>query len=61
MRPAVGRIRGEPSGVASIVIGAQPPKDTSVIGVATLRRIATVDERYQSRNVEMPEVIGGNF
>jgi len=27
----------------------------------TLPRIATVDERYQSYNVEMAEVVGGNF
>jgi heparanase len=27
----------------------------------TLPRIATVDERYQSYNVEMAEVIGGEF
>lgn len=31
------------------------------IAPATLQRIATVDERYQSYNVEMAEVIGGNF
>jgi hypothetical protein len=31
------------------------------MAVATLPRIATVDERYQSYNVEMAEVIGGNF
>lgn len=29
--------------------------------VQTMPRIATVDERYQSYNVEMAEVIGGNF
>jgi hypothetical protein len=28
---------------------------------STMRRLATVDERYQSYNVEMAEVIGGNF
>ena len=28
---------------------------------ATLPRIASVDERYQSYDVEMAEVIGGNF
>jgi hypothetical protein len=32
-----------------------------MIPVATLHRIATIDERYQSYNVEMAEVIGGNF
>jgi hypothetical protein len=28
---------------------------------STMRRLATVDERYQPYNVEMAEVIGGNF
>jgi heparanase len=32
-----------------------------VIAPATLSRIATVDERFQSYNVEIAEVIGGNF
>jgi hypothetical protein len=31
------------------------------IDVATLPRLGTIDERYQSYNVEMAEVIGGNF
>src|SRR5690242_17435997 len=31
------------------------------IDPASLPRLATVDERYQSYNVEMAEVIGGNF
>jgi heparanase 1 len=31
------------------------------IDPGALRRIATVDERFQSYNVEMAEVIGGNF
>jgi len=37
--------------------GASPVK----IVPANLPRIATVDERYQSYNVEIAEVIGGNF
>jgi heparanase len=41
--------------------GQQGERTGSTIAVATLRRIATVDERYQSYNVEMAEVIGGNF
>jgi hypothetical protein len=32
-----------------------------VISPATMSRVATVDQRYQSYNVEMAEVIGGNF
>jgi hypothetical protein len=31
------------------------------VAPATMPRIATVDERYQSYNVEMLEVTGGNF
>jgi heparanase len=31
------------------------------VSPATMPRIATVDERYQSYNVEMAEVIGGTF
>lgn len=47
---------------ATIVTGAsQRSGITSMIPVATLHRIATIDERYQSYNVEMAEVIGGNF
>jgi heparanase len=31
------------------------------VSPATMPRVATVDQRYQSYNVEMAEVIGGNF
>ena len=31
------------------------------VSLATMARIATVDQRCQSYNVEMAEVIGGNF
>ena len=34
---------------------------TVVVSPARMPRIATVDQRYQSYNVEMAEVIGGNF
>ena len=37
-------------------VAAQAP-----VTPARLARIATVDERFQSYNVEMAEVIGGNF
>jgi hypothetical protein len=45
-----------------VTTGAQQrPEIGSTMAVATLPRIATVDARYQSYNVEMAEVIGGNF
>src|SRR5437763_9999473 len=31
------------------------------VSLATMPRVATIDQRYQSYNVEMAEVIGGNF
>jgi len=41
---------------------ASPALAQSVaISPATMPRVATADERYQSYNVEMAEVIGGNF
>ncbi|MDE2461853.1 MAG: hypothetical protein KGL98_11525 [Gammaproteobacteria bacterium] len=41
---------------------ASPPTDNIVpIAPRTMPRIATVSPRYQSYNVEMAEVIGGNF
>jgi len=51
---------GASVGAALIVLSAGAATD-GPIATATLRRIATVDERYQSYNVEMAEVIGGNF
>jgi heparanase len=49
-------------GATVVALGAQQqPGIGSTMAVATLRRIATVDERYQSYNVEMAEVIGGKF
>jgi len=39
----------------------QASAPTVPIDVAGLPRLATIDERYQSYNVEMAEVIGGNF
>lgn len=47
-------------GAASPSAHAAPLRDIA-IAPATMPRIATVDERYQSYNVEMAEVIGGNF
>jgi hypothetical protein len=37
--------------------GAQPVTVTP----ATMPQVATIDERYLSYNIEMAEVIGGNF
>ncbi len=45
--------------IAVIVAGATPPN--RMIDPRTLQQIATVDDRFQSYNVEMAEVIGGNF
>jgi hypothetical protein len=50
---------------ATLILGVTPasaaaPRITEVIA-ETLPRIGTVDTRFQSYNVEMAEVIGGNF
>jgi len=46
----------------TVLAVAQPPNGSrSMTVVAAMRPIATVSERYQSYNVEMAEVIGGNF
>src|SRR5581483_7998423 len=50
------------AGFADVLIGAREDTGARLMRtVATLRQIATVDHRYQSYNVEMAEVIGGNF
>jgi len=48
-------------GITILTAASQQSGITSMIPIATLHRIATIDERYQSYNVEMAEVIGGNF
>jgi len=48
-------------GVTIVTGASQQSGITSMIPIATLHRIATIDERYQSYNVEMAEIIGGNF
>ena len=40
---------------------APEPGSTGRIDAASMRRIGTVDERFQSYNIEMVEVIGGRF
>ena len=56
--PPLIRLAALVAGVAS----AGPAMAQSVaVSPATMPRVATVDQRYQSYNVEMAEVIGGNF
>ncbi len=40
---------------------ASEPVSAERIDAASMRRIGTVDERFQSYNIEMIEVIGGRF
>src|SRR5260370_19980574 len=40
---------------------APEPGSSGRIDAASMRRIGTVDERFQSYNIEMVEVIGGRF
>src|ERR1700733_15487525 len=40
---------------------APGPGSPRRIDAASMRRIGTVDERFQSYNIEMVEVIGGRF
>src|SRR6185503_18149667 len=43
-------------------MGAAPPEPSApAVAPATMARVGTVDERYQSYNVEMLEVTGGRF
>ena len=46
--------------VAPLFLASQEPKATS-LAPETLPRIGTIDERFQSYNVEMVEVTGGRF
>ena len=43
----------------SLLIGATTP--AKPLHLATLIKVAQVDERYQSYNIEMVEVTGGRF
>src|ERR1051326_6034412 len=45
----------------SMPLRGQATAPSTSINPTTLPRLAAVDERYQSYNVEMAEVIGGNF
>lgn len=64
------RLRGTAVLVTAIALGSMavalggsraPPGTAGSIEPSTMPRVATVDERYQSYNVEMAELIGGNF
>lgn len=41
--------------------GAQPTKPAAILEPARMPRIGTVDERYQSYNIEMIQVMGGEW
>src|ERR1700722_19710792 len=47
--------------IMGIAIASEAETATTAITPETLSRIATIDDRFQSYNVEMAEVIGGNF
>ncbi|WP_375195366.1 hypothetical protein [Sphingobium sp.] len=49
------------AGLLAATIAAAPSASAGQPGLAGLKRIAEVDERYQSYNVEMVEVTGGRF
>ena len=61
------RAAGAAAGVALVGLvasaGTAPRIEAArvVLAPATMKRIATVDERFQSYNVEMAEVVGGRF
>lgn len=46
---------------AATICAAPPPAQTLSVNPAKMPRVGTVDERYQSYNVEMLEVTGGKF
>src|SRR5690348_2285805 len=46
---------------AATSAGAPPREEAAIVQPSALPRIATIDERFQSYNVEMAEIIGGNF
>jgi len=55
--------RSDCAALGLVLLGAAVPAGAQqqVLDVATLARIGTVDERFQSYNVEMLEVTGGRF
>jgi hypothetical protein len=47
--------------IMGIATASEGATATTAIIPETLSRIATIDDRFQSYNLEMAEVIGGNF
>ena len=56
-RPVLIRLAAMATGLACGGAMADPV----TVSPATMRQVATTDPRFQSYNVEMAEVIGGNF
>jgi len=54
-------MRGILIGLAMSAASAASAAGPATLDLRDMRRIATIDERYQSYNVEMAEVIGGDF
>lgn len=46
---------------AKIGLAQEVESSNSVLNLSTLHKIAQVDKRYQSFNVEMCEIVGGDF
>jgi hypothetical protein len=57
-RPALIRLAALATG---LTCGGAAMADPVTVSPATMRQVATTDPRFQSYNVEMAEVIGGNF
>ena len=47
--------------LATVPCAAQAQDQVVQLAPATMKRVGTVDERYQSYNIEMLEVTGGRF
>jgi hypothetical protein len=57
-RPALVRLAAL---VTGLTFAGPTMAQPVAVSPATMPRVATVDQRYQSYNVEMAEVIGGDF
>src|SRR5207253_9907262 len=64
-RSVLGLLQGSAAIVAAAALAschtAGPSREAAVIDAGDLHRVATMDERYQSYNIEMLEVTGGRF
>ena len=65
MKPLVVQMNPRPcalaAAIASFVLGWTYASGETFVAPAEMRRIGTIDERFQSFNVEMVEVTGGRF